>query len=203
VIELVIRMTIEEYNKKRDFGQTPEPSGKIKKTKNKTIFVVQKHDASHLHYDFRIEVDGVLKSWAVPKGPSPKTADKRLAMPTEDHPLAYASFEGTIPEGNYGAGRVIVWDAGTYKSIKEEPLTKSLENGRIEIGLEGKKMKGMYALIKIKARGKYGKSNKVPWLLFKMKGDKYVDKNYPLGEKSVKSGKTIEQIGGRKKLKRK
>lgn len=131
----------------------------------KPIFVIQKHDASHLHYDFRIEVDGVLVSWAVPKGPSRDPRDKRLAMPTEDHDLTWAQFEGVIPEGEYGAGTVMIWDRGTYKNIKEKegelvPLSDCLKRGTVEIFLEGKKLHGGYALIRMED----GKR----WLLIKM-----------------------------------
>jgi DNA ligase D-like protein (predicted 3'-phosphoesterase) len=123
---------------------------------------VQKHDASHLHYDFRLKIGNVLKSWAVPKGPPTKLNEKRLAIPTEDHPLAYATFSGTIQEGNYGAGTVKIWDHGTYYSLKQESLEESYDNGRMEIWLEGKKLTGPYALIKTHL----GDNN---WLLFKIK----------------------------------
>src|SRR5690554_7719180 len=113
-------MSLQEYKKKRDFRKTREPKGGRKKTRAGRSFVVQKHDASRLHYDFRLELDGVLKSWAVPKGPSTDPRDKRLAVPTEDHPLEYADLDGEIPEGQYGAGRVSVWDTGIYRNLREE-----------------------------------------------------------------------------------
>lgn len=150
--------SLKEYRKKRDLKKSPEPAatkvskGKPKKTKSKNIFVIQKHDASHLHYDFRLEIDGVLKSWAVPKGPSTDPHEKRLAVETEDHPMEYATFEGVIPEGEYGAGPVIVWDNGTFDNIKEKdgkiiPLSQCYKNGQIEVNLHGKKLQGGYALI--------------------------------------------------------
>jgi bifunctional non-homologous end joining protein LigD len=161
------------------------------------VFVVQKHDASHLHYDFRLEIEGVLKSWAVPKGPSMNTADKRLAVETEDHPLEYASFEGVIPEGEYGAGKVIVWDTGQYYNLKryedgsEVPMQKTYEYGRIEIWMEGEKLQGVFALVLTRLAGRQKQ-----WMLIKMRDKLAHDKGNITEErpKSVKSGKRIEQL---------
>jgi DNA ligase D-like protein (predicted 3'-phosphoesterase) len=192
--------TLKEYRRKRDFNKSTEPSGKKergKKARN-PIFVIQKHDASRLHYDFRLEVDGVLKSWALPKGPSRDPREKRLAAHVEDHPLDYATFEGIIPEGQYGAGKVIVWDSGTYRNIKKDneghPLSmkRALELGRAEVWLEGKKIRGGYALIQTKMRGQSKN-----WLLVKKK-DKASRAGYEPTKsepKSVLSGRGIEEIG--------
>lgn len=166
-------MSLSTYKKKRDFKQTPEPeSGQDKKNKE-LIFVVQRHHASHLHYDFRLELNGVLKSWAVPKGPSLNPKDKRLAMMVEDHPVAYAAFEGQIPEGNYGAGRVDVWDHGTYipidedeNPVSEKQFAAALKKGNIKFMLKGKKLKGSFALVNMH------KDNDKSWLLIKHQ-DKY------------------------------
>jgi DNA ligase D-like protein (predicted 3'-phosphoesterase) len=133
-------MSLETYKKKRKFSKTPEPKGKIKKTKGK-IFVIHKHDASHLHWDLRLEMNGVLKSWAVPKEPPLEKGVKRLAIQVEDHPIEYAKFSGTIPEGHYGAGKVEIWDNGTYELIEKD-------SKKIEFVLHGKKLKGNYVLIK-------------------------------------------------------
>ncbi len=147
---------LEEYEKKRHFEKTPEPSfSDLKESSDKTIFVVQRHDARNLHYDFRLEIDGVLKSWAVPKQPPKKAGTKRLAIQTEDHPLAYANFEGEIPAGEYGAGKVEIWDRGTFELQKHEEK-------EIVVTLHGEELKGDYVLI----RTKYGKEEK-GWLLFK------------------------------------
>ena len=149
-------MTLDKYNQKRNFNFTGEPKGEKENSQNDLIFVVQKHAASHLHYDFRLELNGVLKSWAIPKGPSMNPNDKRLAIMVEDHPYTYKDFEGTIPEGNYGAGTVIVWDNGTYtlleeqsKVVTENKLKADLEKGHLSFMLKGKKLKGEFSLVKL------------------------------------------------------
>jgi DNA ligase D-like protein (predicted 3'-phosphoesterase) len=181
------------YHRKRDFRRTPEPAGDTKKRTAAPIFVIQKHDATRLHYDFRLQAGDVLKSWAVPKGPSTDPAMKRLAIPTEDHPLEYADFEGVIPEGQYGAGPVIVWDAGTFKNLtakdgKEVPLQKAVQDGHLKVWLEGKKLRGGYALTRV------GRGNL--WLLVKMKDSEADPARDPVREEpaSVLSGLTIEQM---------
>src|SRR5687767_14201416 len=184
---------LKKYKQMRDFGDTPEPSGgKPKKTK-KPIFVIQKHAASHLHYDFRLEMEGVLKSWAVPKGPSYNPADKRLAMMTEDHPYDYASFEGVIPAGNYGAGNVIIWDQGTWEFIEpgEDPV-KALKQGKLTFRMNGKKMFGEWALVRIKGRSPKGNE----WLLLKHR-DQFANDKVDVTEvapRSVVSNKTVEEV---------
>ena len=167
-------MSLTKYNEKRQFTETPEPKGKTGKTNKKLIFVVQRHKASHLHYDFRLEMDGVLKSWAVPKGPSLNTKDKRLAMMVEDHPVSYATFEGTIPKGNYGAGIVEVWDSGTYELSPENKGTgaEAIESGSLKFILNGKKLKGQFAFIKLK------NAEANAWLLIKDKDDYAVKEPY-------------------------
>ena len=186
-------MSLSKYNQKRDFKQTREPKGKIEKSASELIFVVQKHAASHLHYDFRLEMDGVLKSWAVPKGPSMNPEVKRLAMMVEDHPYSYKDFEGTIPEGNYGAGNVIVWDNGTYTSDEktasdEKKLLSDLAKGHLSFILKGKKLKGEFSLVKL-----HGKQENA-WLLIK-KNDKYASEEDILEKnKSVISKRSLEQL---------
>ncbi len=199
-------MVLEEYKRKRRFAETPEPPPKLEKSKRHR-FVVQKHRATRLHYDFRLEMEGVLKSWAVPKGPSLDPADKRLAMQVEDHPVSYFDFEGIIPEGNYGAGSVIVWDVGTWEPLSPEavngkylPGTEAeaasmLKKGDLKFRLHGKRLNGDFALIHIKARRPGSKGNE--WLLIK-KQDAGVVTAFDIDgyDTSVLSGKTIAQIAG-------
>ncbi len=188
--------SLEEYRSKRDFLKTQEPTGGHASSSDCPIFVVQKHQARALHYDFRLEVDGVLKSWAVPKGPSPDPSMKRLAMPTEDHPMEYADFEGVIPEGEYGGGTVIVWDRGVYRNLRaakskaegQVTVPESLKEGIVELWLEGEKLEGGYALIRT------GKGNR--WLLIKMKDTKATpgrDLTVDRPE-SVLTGRTLEDV---------
>jgi bifunctional non-homologous end joining protein LigD len=185
------------YKAQRDFTQTPEPKGTRRRArKTNPIFVIQKHQATHLHYDLRLEIDGVLKSWAVPKGPSTDPSIKRLAVPTEDHPMEYATFEGIIPEGQYGAGTVMVWDMGTYDNIKHTkdktvPMLDCYLNGRIEVFLHGKKLTGAYTLIRLeKSTYKQG-----GWLLIKMR-DEYAKSSNILTSKphSALTNRTMAQI---------
>ena len=181
-------MSLKEYNRKRDFKKTPEPSGPTsrptKRTNNEALrFVIQKHDASKLHYDFRLETpDGVLLSWAVPKGPSLDPKQKRLAVETEDHPVDYIDFEGVIPEGNYGAGTVIVWDIGTYTTEKD--IRQQLTDGKISFAVDGKKIKGSFVLIRIKQRRKQ-------WLLIKS------DDSFATSEDDITSSSPKSVITGR------
>jgi len=186
-------MALTGYYKKREFRNTPEPRGAKKRSAGELIFVVQQHAASHLHYDFRLEMEGVLKSWAVPKGPSMNPGDKRLAMMVEDHPYDYKDFEGTIPAGNYGAGNVIVWDNGTYHAAggaedDEKALLAGLKKGHISFVLEGKKLKGEFALIRMHGRGENA------WLLVK-KEDKYAsEKDVLKKDRSVKTNRRLEEL---------
>jgi bifunctional non-homologous end joining protein LigD len=151
-------MALTEYKKKRKFDKTPEPGPKEKRTRTGRMFVIQKHRATQLHYDFRLEVDGVLKSWAVPKGPSLDPSVKRLAMQVEDHPVDYAKFEGVIPEGEYGGGTVMVWDYGTYKPENATDVSQALKKGELKFSLNGKKLKGSWVLVRTRER---------QWLLLK------------------------------------
>ncbi len=180
----------------RDFKATPEPAGGKPRKAKLPIFVIQKHHASRLHYDFRLEMEGVLKSWAVPKGPSYDPTVKRLAMMTEDHPYDYAAFEGVIPEGNYGAGNVIIWDNGEWEFIEpgDDPV-KAVKAGKLTFRLYGKKMFGEWALVKIKGRSD-GKGNE--WLLLKHR-DQYASADVDVTEvapRSVISNKDVDEIGG-------
>lgn len=185
---------LKEYTKKRDFDKTTEPKAVKKSSSAKNMFVVQKHDASHLHYDLRLEIDGVLVSWAVPKGPSMDPSIKHLAIMTEDHPLDYGHFEGVIPEGNYGAGTVMVWDTGTYENIKTAddklvPMTTCLKKGTIEVMLHGKKLKGGFVLI----HTDLGDSEK-NWLLKKIDDEYASTQDVLKKQKSALSDKTMKQI---------
>jgi bifunctional non-homologous end joining protein LigD len=188
-------MGLLEYKKKRSFAKTPEPTGG-KASGNKLQFVVQKHDASRLHYDFRLELGGVLKSWAVPKGPSLNPSEKRLAMLVEDHPFDYKNFEGTIPEGNYGAGTVIIWDEGTYEPVEdvgnkkeqEKYLTQAFHKGSVKIRLFGKKLQGEFALVQTKGRGDNS------WLLIKHRDKFASEEDIRDEDTSVRTGKTIEEL---------
>jgi bifunctional non-homologous end joining protein LigD len=185
-------MALEEYQRKRDFTQTPEPTPKLAESEQRR-FVVQKHRASHLHYDFRLEMDGVLKSWAIPKGPSLDPADKRLAMQVEDHPVSYFDFEGIIPAGNYGAGTVMVWDVGTWEP--QGDVHEMMRKGDLKFRLEGQKLKGDFALIHIKARRAGSKGTE--WLLIKHR-DAYDQPGYDIDEYdwSVLTKRSLQQIAG-------
>ncbi len=193
-----MKNSLEKYHKKRDFTKTKEPKGKVLKTKN-FRFVIQKHDATRLHYDFRIEHNGVLVSWAVPKGLPYKSSEKHLAMHVEDHPLHYFDFEGIIPEGNYGAGSVIVWDSGNYwvpnasdaKDV-EKMISEGYEKGEIKLVLNGRKVKGLFALVRFKKAGENA------WLFIKDK-DEFDGKDFTKKEKSVKTGKSLKDIEQKQK----
>jgi len=172
-------MNLTIYKKKRNFQETQEPAGKIKTGTPALSFVVHRHKASHLHYDFRLEMEGVLKSWAVPKGPSMNPGDKRLAMMVEDHPYDYKDFEGVIPEGNYGAGIVEIWDRGFYtdtensdKKTTEKKLLADLKKGSLKFTLHGKKLKGDFALVKIRGRQENA------WLLIKHRDEFATEEEY-------------------------
>ena len=199
-------MSLDEYKRKRRFEATPEPPPKVEK-KSKHRFVVQRHRATRLHYDFRLEMDGVLKSWAVPKGPSLDPNDKRLAMQVEDHPVSYFDFEGTIPEGNYGAGTVMVWDVGTWEPLSPVPVNGQyvpgtdkeaaamLANGDLKFRLSGKRLKGDFALVHIKGRRPGSKGTE--WLLIKKKDDEVVPGfDIDRYDTSVLTKRTMAQIGG-------
>lgn len=188
---------LKKYRTMRAFGDTPEPAGGKPIRGKRPIFVIQKHQASHLHYDFRLEMEGVLKSWAIPKGPSYDPSVKRLAMMTEDHPYDYAAFEGVIPDGNYGAGNVIIWDQGTWELIGpgDDPV-KALQSGDLKLRIYGKKMFGEWALFRIKGRSPKGNE----WLLVKHR-DKYANDRVDVTEvapRSVVSNRTLEDVDASK-----
>jgi DNA ligase D-like protein (predicted 3'-phosphoesterase) len=190
--------SLREYRAKRDFDRTAEPSDGGRRPSTEPIFVIQKHGARSLHYDFRLEVEGVLKSWAAPKGPSTDSRDRRLAMPTEDHPLEYALFEGIIPVGEYRAGTVLVWDRGTYRNLRGEKedeskrlsMLESIRDGQLKVWLEGQKLRGGYALIRTGA----GKDERR--LLIKVKDEEADARRKPTvtEPQSVISGHTLREI---------
>ena len=191
------RETLGEYERKRDFRRTAEPKPSARRRRRgKPIFVIQKHDASHLHYDVRLEIDGVLKSWAVPKGPSTDPREKRLAVPTEDHPIEYAGFEGTIPKDAYGGGTVMVWDIGAYRNLKQDregrevPMAEAFAQGHLTVWLEGRKLQGGYSLVRT------GSGAKARWLMVKMKDEKADARRNPVSSRpdSAISGRSLEEI---------
>ena len=199
-------MALEEYGRKRRFDSTPEPPPEVTAEPGHR-FVVQKHRASHLHYDFRLELDGVLKSWAVPRGPSLDPADKRLAMQVEDHPVSYFDFEGIIPEGNYGAGSVMVWDVGTWQPLGAVPVggkylpasdaeaNAMLAKGDLKFRLQGKRLNGDFALVKLKGRRAGSKGNE--WLMIR-KHDANVVEDFDIDhyDSSVLTGRSMDEIAG-------
>src|SRR5437763_1135259 len=187
-------MGLQRYKAKRDFCKTAEPKGSNplpNKVKGASRFVIQKHDARRLHYDFRLEMDGVLKSWAVPKGLPWEQGEKHLAVEVEDHPVKYATFEGIIPEGQYGGGTVMVWDRGNYHVFGEEPV-KSLKNGRLHLVMDGEKAKGEWALIRTRMDG-----GKTQWLLLKS-GQSVKPISKKRDDESLKTGRTMAQIAAQK-----
>ena len=188
---------LDEYRDKRDFDASPEPPGGERDPGDRPLFVVQEHDASSLHWDFRLEADGVLKSWAVPKGPSTDPDDQRLAVRTEDHPLDYVDFEGRIPEDEYGAGEVIVWDIGPYRNLTEtddgdeKPVATAVDQGHVEVWLEGEKLQGGWRLVHARVGG-----DDDNWLLQKLDDEGADARRRPTSTEpeSVLSGRTVDDI---------
>lgn len=196
-------MSLVKYKSKRDFSLSPEPEGKINKNTPSLSFVVQRHKASRLHYDFRLEMNGVLKSWAVPKGPSMNPKDKRLAMMVEDHPYSYKDFKGIIPSG-YGAGIVEIWDKGKYTDIEnsergtaEKKLKAGLKAGSLKVNLHGKKLKGEFALVKLKGKDENA------WLLIKHRDAHAVDTDYNSENETPASSPINKWLAANEKLKKK
>lgn len=196
-------MALKAYRDKRNFDKTPEPLSqpvaRQKRARSRPTFVVQEHHASRLHYDFRLEAEGVLKSWAVPKGPSLDPAQKRLAIQVEDHPLAYAGFTGTIPQGQYGAGTVAIWDEGTYDNLlTDQPVPQtvpeSIAAGRLELALYGKKLQGRFALIRMRSKSQ----GQAHWLLIKMQ-DEYAR---PAGHTDIATRERKSTRSGKRQLQR-
>jgi bifunctional non-homologous end joining protein LigD len=194
---------LESYRAKRDFGRTAEPRGRVARGKNKALtFVIQRHDATRLHYDLRLELNGVYKSWAVTKVPSLDPATKRLAVEVEDHPLDYGTFEGTIPEGQYGGGTVQLWDQGRW-SPQGEDANADLAKGHLKFEIEGERMHGGWALIRMKdAPAKHGRKTRHNWLLIK-EMDEAAQPGEPdalmAADTSVTTGRTLEEIAKAKK----
>jgi bifunctional non-homologous end joining protein LigD len=188
---------LEEYRSKRDFSRTEEPRGGRARAARKLAFVIQKHAARNVHYDLRLELDGVMKSWAVPKGPSLDPSVKRLAMQVEDHPIEYNTFEGTIPKGEYGGGTVMLWDRGTYDYGGDDPdpidgLRRGYEKGDFKFVLHGKRLRGSWVLVRIRR----GDPTKPQWLLIKHR-DEFADRETDVTEEhqtSVATGRTMEEI---------
>jgi bifunctional non-homologous end joining protein LigD len=199
------RRRLAEYRRKRDFTKTEEPRGGRRVRSRKLVFVIQKHAASRLHFDLRLELDGVMKSWAVPKGPSLDPSVKRLAMPVEDHPIEYNAFEGTIPAGEYGGGTVMIWDKGTYAYGGDdadpiEGLRRGFEKGDFKFVLHGKRLKGSWVLV----RTRRGDSGRAQWLLIKHR-DEYAEPGSDIvadAMTSVATGRTMEEIAEGKKPRR-
>jgi bifunctional non-homologous end joining protein LigD len=191
-----VSKSLAEYKRKRDFTKTAEPAGgdEPRRPKRALRFVVQKHAASRLHFDFRLELDGVMKSWAVPKGPSYDTTARRLAMEVEDHPIEYNTFEGTIPKGEYGGGTVMLWDRGTYEPEAgggEDALREGYERGDLKIVLHGKRLRGGWVLVRMRRPGE-----RPQWLLIKHR-DEFADASYDVVadvQTSVATGRTMEEI---------
>jgi len=196
---------LETYRAKRNFGITAEPRGRVAREKSKALrFVIQRHAATRLHYDFRLELDGVYKSWAVTKVPALDPATKRLAVEVEDHPLEYGTFEGTIPQGQYGGGTVQLWDNGSWAPQSDDPHG-DLAKGQLKIVLDGKRMHGRWALIRLRDdKPKPGRKVRHNWLLIKEK-DEFALPGEPdallAADTSVKSGRTMEEIASSKKSK--
>jgi DNA ligase D-like protein (predicted 3'-phosphoesterase) len=193
-------VSAKEYERKRDFDRTPEPrgNGRRKKKGRWPLFVIQQHDATAMHFDFRLEDEGALKSWAIPKGPSLDPRDKRLAMPTEDHPLEYIDFEGVIPKGEYGAGPVIIWDRGVYenrsvdKRGREISVSEAVELGSVKVYLHGQKISGGFGLVRMGSKP----GERESWLLVKERDSEADARRKPAKTQpeSVVSGRTLKQV---------
>jgi DNA ligase D-like protein (predicted 3'-phosphoesterase) len=193
---------LSSYRKMRDLSSSAEPDGSSSGSSDGPIFVIQEHDASTHHFDLRIEIDGVLKSWSVPKGPSTDPSDTRMAIPTEDHPIDYADFEDVIPEDEYGGGTVLVWDRGPYRNLREDKkddgasMTEAYDDGKLEVWLDGDKIRGGYAVIRTGSKD----DDEARWLLVKMDDDEADARRNPTSTEpeSVVSGRTLDEIADEK-----